>query len=99
MTRRSLITAAVCFVAVLVASLAYVSLRLGVIHTGYAIAEQSGERRALEEENRKLRVEEALLRNPERIERLAREKLGMVRPDPQRIRVVKPDSGELAAAR
>jgi cell division protein FtsL len=47
------------------------------------------EQRELEEEARKLRLDLSVLRSPERVEKLAREKLGMVRPSPERIRVVR----------
>jgi len=50
--------------------LGHVSLRYRVIRVGYAMAETLNERRALEEENRKLRVEQSLLRSPARVERI-----------------------------
>ena len=76
-------------------ALAHVTVRLNVIRLGYAITEQTRERRELEEQNRRLRVELALLRGPERIERLAHDKLGMIRPDPTEIRVLR--KAEIAA--
>jgi cell division protein FtsL len=78
------------FAVVVVAAVLHVSLRTGVTRTGYLIGEKLAEGRELEEEARKLRLELSLLHSPERVERLAREKLGMVRPDPERIRVVRP---------
>jgi cell division protein FtsL len=80
------------FAIVVTAAALHVSLRYRVIRTGYAIGKTLAEKRALEEETRKLRLELSLLRSPERVERLAREKLGMVRPDPERIRVVRTQS-------
>ena len=77
------------FAIVVTAAALHVSLRYRVIRIGYAIGERLAEKRELEEEARKLRLELSLLRSPERVERLAREKLGMVRPDPERIRVVR----------
>lgn len=77
------------FVAVVTAATAHVSLRYRVIRAGYDLGERSQELRALEQQNRKLRLELSLLKNPERIERLARDKLGLVRPDPEHIRVVR----------
>ncbi len=70
-------------------AVAHVSLRYRVIRTGYLIGEKMQETRELEEEGRKLRLELSLLRSPERVEKLAREKLGMVRPSPEKIRVVR----------
>jgi cell division protein FtsL len=77
------------FAVVVVAAALHVSLRYRVLRTGYAIGEKLTEKRELEEEARKIRLELSLLRSPERVERLAREKLGMVKPDPERIRVVR----------
>jgi len=77
------------FAVVVVAAVLHVSLRTRVIRTGYQLTERLAEKRELEEEGRKLRLELSMLRSPERIERFAREKLGMVRPDPERIRVVR----------
>jgi cell division protein FtsL len=71
------------------AAVAHVSLRTRVIRAGYDLGERMREVRILEEEGRRLRVELSLLRSPERIERVARERLGMVTPGPDRIRVVR----------
>lgn len=71
------------------AATAHVTLRTRVVRAGYDIGERMREIRALEEEQRRLRVELSLLRSPERIEKVARERLGMVTPAPDQIRVVK----------
>jgi cell division protein FtsL len=86
------------FAAVVTAATAQVSLRNRLIRTGYEIGDRMAEIGRLEEENRKLRLEQSFLRSPERIERLARDKLGLVRPDPERIRVVRVPGKELARA-
>ena len=86
------------FALVVGAATAQVALRYQVIRAGYALGERMEELRALEEQNRQLRLELSLLRSPERIERLARDKLGLVRPEPGAIRVVRVES-ELASAR
>ncbi len=78
------------------AAMAHVSLRTRIVRAGYDIGERMREVRVLEEEGRKLRVERSLLRSPERIERVARERLGMVTPAPDQIRVVRV-GGEIAA--
>ena len=83
------------FAVIVTAATAQVSLRYRVIRAGYDLGERRDEIRVLEEQNRQLRLELSLLRSPERIERLAREKLGLVRPEPGHIRVVRVD-GELA---
>jgi cell division protein FtsL len=88
------------FVAIVTAATAHVSLRYRLIQAGYDLGEKSEELRALEQQNRKLRLEASLLRSPERIERLARDRLGMVRPDPEHVRVVRvSDAKEMADAR
>jgi|SoiMethySBSTD1v2_1073268.scaffolds.fasta_scaffold21618_3 cell division protein FtsL len=83
------------FAVIVTAATAHVSLRYKVIRAGYDLGERLDELRVLEEQNRQLRLELSLLRSPERIERLAREKLGLVHPEPGHIRVVRVDS-ELA---
>ena len=80
------------FAAIVTAATAHVSLRYRVIRAGYELSERGTELRTLEQQNRKLRLELSLLRSPERIERLARDKLGLVRPDPEHIRVVRMNS-------
>jgi len=57
----------------------YAWQHLSSIEYGYKIEVQKVERDALLEENRALRLEEASLRDPERIERLAA-RLGLVAP-------------------
>jgi cell division protein FtsL len=74
------------FLVVVAAAVAQVSLRYRIVRAGYAVGERLAEQRTLEEEGRKLRLELSLLRSPDRVEKVARERLGMVRPD--QIRVV-----------
>jgi len=76
------------FAVVVTAAAAQVSLRYRVVRTGYAMGVRLAEQRALEEEARRLRLELSLLRSPERIEKVAHERLGMVKPEADRIRVV-----------
>jgi len=64
------------------------------IEYGYKISELKSQRDSLVEMNRALRLEEASLRDPERIDMLAR-KMGMVSPQPGqviRMDTVMPDS-------
>ena len=98
MTRQALVVVLLAlFTAGTVTALAHASLRLGVIRLGYATSEEARDRQQLEEENRKLLLEKSLLRSPERIERLARERLGMARPESSRIRVVHAGAPVVAA--
>ena len=92
--RKSVLLLVLMFLSVSGAALAHVSLRLGVIREGYAISGATLERRRLEEERRKLLLERAYLRRPERIARIARDQLGMMQPAPGDIRVVTPGTVE-----
>jgi cell division protein FtsL len=58
----------------------HVTSRVMVVSTGYrkATLEQTGQ--TLERENERLRLELATLKNPGRLEHLAREQLGMIPP-------------------
>jgi cell division protein FtsL len=85
--KRAIIIGAL-FAAAVAGATGHVSTRLRVIREGYRMGQLMNERRALEEEHRKLVVEESLLKTPERIEKIARERLGMVKPDPGQIRVI-----------
>ena len=99
MTRQAAIVALLAlFLGGMTTALAQASLRLGVIRMSYASSEAARERQKLEEENRKLLLERSLLRDPARIEALARERLGMTRPESSRIRVVRPGVAVVAAA-
>jgi cell division protein FtsL len=100
-TVRPIAVCALVFSLLVALGLGYVYVRLGVIHAGYAIADELRELRELEEEGRRLKVELSLLRDPARLEKLAREQLGMSRPDPSAIRRVRVGDGaiELSAAR
>ena len=75
--------------------LRHVADRRDVVRVGYALSSATAELRRLEEDNRRLRLERSVLTSPARIERLAAG-LGMVRPGPEQIRVVR--DGAVAAA-
>jgi len=55
------------------------------VRDGYQAEELRIQRSALEEWNRQLRLEQAALQDPQRVDRLAREGLGLVPPDPQQV--------------
>jgi cell division protein FtsL len=61
--------------------LIHVWLRLQVVQMGYALSTLSKLQGRLEQENRELKVELATLTSPERLEALARNRLGLVTPD------------------
>jgi len=61
--------------------LMHVWLRLQVVQVGYVLSTTSKLQSRLEQENRELKVELATLISPERLEALARKRLGMVPPE------------------
>ncbi|MFH2010551.1 MAG: cell division protein FtsL [bacterium] len=71
------------------AALAHVWVRLQVVRLGYQISQETDREKRLQQAHRKLQVERALLRNPERLERLARERLNLTTPAPSSIHVLK----------
>ena len=84
------------------AGLVYTLERFTLIRSGYTIADLKGKRDTLVESNRKLRLEEASLRSPERIDSLARN-LGLSQPgEGQVVRLENPvpaANGEVVVAR
>jgi cell division protein FtsL len=70
------------------AALGHVWVRLQQIQTGYGLSHERREARALAETQKRLRLEAAVLKQPQRIERIARVRLGMTAPDPSKIHIV-----------
>jgi cell division protein FtsL len=62
-----------------------------VIRTGYELNVARAQLRVLQEEQNRLGLEESVLTNPGRIERLA-SALGMIRPTPDQLRVIPSDN-------
>ncbi len=58
----------------------HVTSRVLVVDMGYRLSKAEAEERALTRENDRLKLELATLKNPARLEKLAREKLGMSMP-------------------
>ena len=71
-----------------VVALLHVWTRLEIIRIGYALSQQSHLHQALVQHNQRLRLELATRKDPATIERIARERLQMVPPDPSAIRVL-----------
>ncbi|MBI5478331.1 MAG: cell division protein FtsL [Deltaproteobacteria bacterium] len=71
------------------AALGHVWVRLQQIQTGYALSQERREARGLAETQKRLRLEAAVLKQPQRIERIARVRLGMTAPDPSKIHIVR----------
>lgn len=78
--RRNLGAALLAFVLVIVA-LAHVWLRLQVIQMGYVLSTTSKLQNQLEQEQRELKVELATLMSPDRLEAMARKRLGLAPPE------------------
>ena len=61
--------------------LLHVWLRLQVVHMGYALSSAAKLQSQLEQENRELKVELATLTSPDRLEAMARQRLGLAPPE------------------
>jgi cell division protein FtsL len=86
--RHSIVAMGVALMVVFVAELlVYTWCRVQYVRTGYEVAEATKEHQRLLELHTKLRVEEARLRSPERIMRIAQQR-GLVIPDAQQIVVI-----------
>ena len=62
-------------------ALAHVWSRLQVVHLGYVLSTTSKLQGQLEQENRELKLEFATLTSPDRLEEMARKRLGLREPD------------------
>jgi cell division protein FtsL len=67
--------------------LVYTWCRVQYVQTGYEVTEATKEHERLMELHRKLQVEEARLRSPERVTRIAQQR-GLVTPDSRQIVVI-----------
>ena len=70
-------------------SLFYVWSRIQVIQVGYEISNTLKEERALAEANKRIRLEIATLKSYTRIEKIAVEELGMGKPKPGQVIVIR----------
>ncbi len=77
----------VAFVALLF--FAYLQIRLTTVRMGYDISSANTERSKLVDKNNRLRLEQARLRAPERIERIAIKELGLSYPTARQIKRIK----------
>ena len=73
----------------IVGSLFFVWSRIKVIQLGYEVSNAMKEGRTLVETNKKLRLEIATLKSYARIEKLATEELGMSKPKPEQVIVIR----------
>ncbi|HSB03704.1 MAG TPA: cell division protein FtsL [Thermodesulfobacteriota bacterium] len=70
-------------------SLVYVWSRIQVIQAGYEISNALKTGRALAEESKRLRLEVATLKSYARIEKFATEELGMSKPKPDQVIIIR----------
>ena len=70
-------------------SLFYVWSRIQVIQIGYEISNALKEERTLAEANKRIRLEIATLKSYTRIEKIAVEELGMGKPKPDQVIVIR----------
>jgi len=77
------------FIAVVLAvSLFFVWSRIQVVNLGYNISSLEGRLRGMEQDIQRLRLEAASLRNPARIERMARSELGLDLPGADQVVII-----------
>jgi cell division protein FtsL len=69
----------------LVVAIFYVWSRLQVVNLEYDISSMEGRLRSLQQGSRQLQLEVASLRNPVRIEQVARARLGLRLPSPEQV--------------
>ena len=67
----------------------FVWIRICVLNTGYKISESVNTQEKYLQENRKLKIERASLASPSRIEKFAKNKLGMINPKNNQVVVLK----------
>lgn len=88
--RRPRLFPLIAFVVVLmIVALFFVWSRLEMVNLEYDISTYEVRLRALQQESRQLKLEAASLRNPARIERMARTRLGLRQPTPEQVMSVK----------
>lgn len=98
---RATITAMIVVAVLVAASLLCVWSRTEVVRQGYALSELAAQLNTLSAEGERLKAEAATLKSPDRIESIARARLGMQFPGREQIRVVETGSqnSELYLAR
>ena len=79
-----------------VGALAHVAVRMHSIQIAYALGRERRTNTELEEQRRRLNIEIGMLKDPDRVIGIAREKLGMGPPAPEN--VVRLNGGMLARA-
>ncbi len=73
---------------IMVAALFFVWSRIEAVNLEYSISSHESRLRQLAQESQRLRLEVASLRNPLRIERMAKNELGLRLPTPEQVIIV-----------
>ena len=90
---RPVLTAILVVASFAAVGLFHTWLRIEGLRIGYSLSQATTEQRALVRENERLRLEVATLEAPDRIERIARQKLGMRQPRAGEVIVVRERAG------
>ncbi len=98
MRARFLILWSVAVIAAAAAYVAHLSLRHHTVQLGYEVGQARRAQRRLIEQRRLLAIEAATLRQPERVETIARGRLGMDVPEPARVVPVGREGGSRRVA-
>ena len=77
----------------------HVASRVVVVRAGYRLSQLTQENEALSREHDRLKLELATLKSPQRLEKLARERLAMGAPAPGAVIRVSPPSGGVGEGR
>jgi cell division protein FtsL len=85
---RQLLPAAVVAALLAAVGILHVAARTEVVDAGYTLSHREGENRELTLENDKLRLELATLKRSARLEKLAKDSLGMAPPAPGSVTVL-----------
>jgi cell division protein FtsL len=86
-----------CGAAIVIPLLGYVWQRVEFIRTSYRIDGLQEQSRTLQELNKQMTIERAMLLSPRRIEEIARGQLGLVDPPPENVRHVRLIDGRIDA--
>lgn len=78
--RRHLLILSTLVLGLVALTLLHVWLRLQVVYMGYVLSTTTKLQNQLEQENRQLKVEIATLTSPERLQAMARSRLGLMPP-------------------
>lgn len=86
--RRGMGVGAVVLAIVTAGALAHVAVRIKSIEVAYALGRERHVATELEEQRRRLQIEIGMLKDPDRVVTIARDKLKMGPPDPDAIRAI-----------